>query len=135
MLNNDFTFPQHLIIYDGVCNFCSAGITFMLKWDRHRKFTCIPAQSHAAEKLFKQHPPGRVASIVLIYKGNCLIKSTAILRILYELGYPWRIFYIFKFVPLKWRDRLYDFIAANRYRWWGRKKYCQVPSQINTSGF
>jgi predicted DCC family thiol-disulfide oxidoreductase YuxK len=72
--------------------------------------------------------PGDLSTVVLVEGDEISLKSNAVLRISGYLPWPWRALKFFRFLPLKFRDWLYDFIAANRYKWFGKKKQCMVPT-------
>ncbi|UZJ66508.1 DCC1-like thiol-disulfide oxidoreductase family protein [Sphingobacterium sp. KU25419] len=79
--------------------------------------------------------PSNTDSIVYIRNKQVLIKSTAALYIAQDLGYPYKLLAIFKFLPTSWRDCCYDYIAKNRYRWFGKKDHCEIPSAQNRKKF
>lgn len=121
--------PHGLILFDGVCVLCSAGCRFVNKRDRGDYFRYVPIQMTEGRALAEQLgiEPDRPDSFAFIAKGRGYVKSEAALRIARELP-RWRWTWMFHVVPLAIRDTIYDFIARNRYRWFGRCDACMLPS-------
>jgi len=107
---------------------CCVIIQFIIKHDHQKQFLFVFLQSDAAVKLLLQlnNKNSILNSIVYIEDEIMYKKSTAVLRILKRIGGVWSFFYIFKIIPKKGRDYLYDLIANNRYKWFGKSKYCNV---------
>jgi predicted DCC family thiol-disulfide oxidoreductase YuxK len=119
-----------IVLFDGVCNFCNGSINFIIRRDRSKIFRFAPLQSKAGAKVLRQFglPPDWVETIVLVEDGGCYTRSTAALRIVRRLGGPWSILYVLRVIPAAARDTIYDLIARNRYRWFGRKNACMIPT-------
>lgn len=132
MRSND---QKSILLFDGICNLCNASVQFILAKDQKEQFLFASLQSDAAEKLLLQYKEKNIGmdSIVLIEDGKVYQKSTAILKICQHLSWPWRIFLVGAYLPKKFRDRLYDLIAQNRYRWFGKKDSCtmMIPEYKN----
>lgn len=126
-----------VILFDGVCNFCDASINFVMKRDKARLFRFAPLQSSAGATLGKTYgfDPGKLESFILIENGHAYRKSTAALRVLRRLPFPWQLLYVFIIIPPFIRDRVYGWIAANRYRWFGKKDACMIPTPDMRSRF
>jgi predicted DCC family thiol-disulfide oxidoreductase YuxK len=118
-----------VVLYDGVCNFCSRWVRFILPRDPRGDLRFASLQSDAGRALLGACglPPERPESIVLIEGGRCYDRSDAVLRIAGKLTLPWRFMRWLRVVPRPVRDRLYDGFAARRYRWFGRKEVCEIP--------
>lgn len=118
-----------VILYDGVCNVCSGAVRFILTRDRGGIFRFAPLQSAAASRLLKGcvAAPGRLDSLVLILDGRCYQRSDAALHIAARLGFPWSLAVALRIVPRPLRDAFYDWFAARRYRWFGKKDVCELP--------
>lgn len=118
-----------VVLYDGVCNFCSRWVRFILPRDPRGDLRFASLQSDAGRALLGACglPPGRRESIVLIEDGRCYDRSDAVLRIAGKLTWPWKFMRWLRVFPRPVRDRLYDAFAARRYRWFGRKDVCDVP--------
>ena len=128
---------QPVILFDGVCNLCNATVRFVIKRDKHDKFKFASLQSDYAAQLFKKLDidPTQFDSIVVYENGNVSIKSTAALKIAKDLTGLWPLLYVFMIVPPFLRNIVYDFIARNRYKWFGKQDYCEVPTPELSSRF
>jgi predicted DCC family thiol-disulfide oxidoreductase YuxK len=130
--------PAHpLVLFDGVCNLCAGVVRFVIERDPEARFRFAPLQSELGRALKLRHglDPDALASFVLIDADGAATRSTAVLRILRGLGAPWRWLYLLRAIPLPLRDALYGFVAGNRYRWFGRRDTCLVPSPDLRSRF
>jgi len=121
---------DRVILFDGVCNFCSFWVKFVIRRDLQGKFRFAPLQSplgrEAARALdLPENPP---ASVILKEDGRYYVRSTATLRILRRLPGIWPLLYLFIVVPAPLRDLAYKFVANNRYRWFGKNDSCFVPT-------
>ncbi|OIQ36107.1 MAG: thiol-disulfide oxidoreductase [Bacteroidetes bacterium MedPE-SWsnd-G1] len=122
---------QHpLILFDGICNLCNSSVQFVLKKDKNKQFIFASIQSDAAKEILLQFSKNNsdLDSIYLIYKGRLYTKSSAILRIGNLLGGFYALVIIFWIVPKPIRNWAYDFIAKNRYEWYGKKDACMIPT-------
>lgn len=119
-----------VILFDGECNFCDSSIQFIIKRDPKGLFHFASLQSEAGQELLKKYDvPANIDSIVLIEKDKAYYKSTAAMRICLRLQGAWKLFYGFTIVPSFIRNIAYDFIAKNRYKWFGKKEEsCMLPS-------
>jgi predicted DCC family thiol-disulfide oxidoreductase YuxK len=119
------------ILFDGVCRFCNGSVNFVLRHDREDRFTLAPLQSDAGRRLLAAHGlnEGHTDSFVLVKGGKAYIKSTAALMVAGGLGFPWHLLKVFMIVPRFMRDALYDWVARNRYRWFGKNDQCMVPDE------
>jgi predicted DCC family thiol-disulfide oxidoreductase YuxK len=126
-----------VILFDGVCNFCNGAINFVLKQDRKSVFRFAPLQSEAGRRLLQQYnlPTEEFESFVLIDQGKVYKKSNAALRVMNKLPWYWKESQIFRVIPTIFRDAIYDFIARNRYKWFGKKDQCMVPTAEMRSRF
>ena len=126
-----------IILFDGVCNYCNSMVNFVIRHDKKKIFRFAPLQSEAGQKLLEQYGLAgiRFDSFVLIKDGVAYQKSTAGLIAWSHL--PWYMQYmkIFWLVPKFLRDKVYDFIAANRYKWFGKKESCMIPNDDVRSRF
>ena len=121
--------PHGLILFDGVCVLCSRACSFVSKRDRSGYFRFVPIQLAEGRPLAEQLgiDPQRPDSFAFVAKGRAYIKSEAALRIASELPY-WRWTWVFHFIPQVIRDEVYDLVARNRYRWFGRREACVLPN-------
>jgi predicted DCC family thiol-disulfide oxidoreductase YuxK len=124
------TIPDHLVIFDGVCNFCNSAVNFIIRNDRKAEFHFVPFQSDISKDILRSEkiPLHYFNSIIYVNKGKAYYKSTAVLKILKQLGGLYQLYYIFIIVPPFIRDFFYDRIAKNRYRLFGKREACMVPT-------
>ena len=126
-----------VILFDGVCNFCNSAINFVLKQDKKGIFRFAPLQSEAGRKLLQQYnlSTKEFDSFVLIDEGKVYKKSAASLRVMNKLPWYWKEVQLFRIIPGIFRDAIYDFIAKHRYKWFGKKDQCMVPTPELRSRF
>ena len=118
-----------IVLFDGECNFCDASVQFIIKNDPEGRFHFASIQSDIGQKLLKEHNvPSNIDSIVLIDEDKAYYKSTAALRICRHLKSFWKLAYMFIVIPVPIRNFYYDIIAKNRYKWFGKKENCMIPS-------
>ena len=119
-----------IILFDGVCNLCNGAVNFVIKRDPRNVFKFTPLQEKQGVLLLKKHAVDsrKLDSIVLIENGNVYIKSSAALRIAKKLSDLWPLFFVLLIIPSFIRDGVYDFIAKNRYKWFGKKEQCMIPT-------
>ncbi len=129
---------QHsIILFDGVCNLCNGAVQFVIKHDKQKHFMFASLQSDAGQQLLKQHqlPQQNFNSFILIENNKAFIKSTAALMVAKQLSGIIKLLYGFIIVPPFIRNSVYNFIAKNRYKWFGKKDTCMMPTQNLTSRF
>jgi predicted DCC family thiol-disulfide oxidoreductase YuxK len=126
-----------VILFDGVCNFCNGTINFVIKEDKKGVFRFAPLQSAIGQKLLQEYglPPTNFNSFVLIQRGKAFQKSAAALQVLKQLPWYWQWTQLFWIVPSFMRNAVYDVIAKNRYRWFGKKDACMIPTADMRSRF
>jgi predicted DCC family thiol-disulfide oxidoreductase YuxK len=125
-----------IILFDGICNLCSSSVRFIIQRDPGREFKFASLQSEAGKQYIEQYNIlETIDSIVLIKDGKVYLESTAALKIASRLKWPWRIFGILLGIPKPVRDRLYKWIAKNRYKWFGKDESCMLPSKENRERF
>ena len=115
-----------IILFDGVCNLCNSAINFVIKRDKKNVFKFATLQSEYAKNLGLD--PSKMDSIVLIDGGNRYSKSSAALHIAKYLSSGYPLLYAFMVLPKFLRDWVYDYIAKNRYKWFGKKESCMIPT-------
>ena len=129
--------PPAVVLFDGVCNLCSAAVRFMIANDPAGRLRFAPLQSEAAAGLLRAHgrTPGSLESLVLVDADGVHDKSDAALGIATRLRSPWPLAGVAYALPRTWRDRLYLRIAANRYAWFGKRDACMIPSPGDAARF
>jgi predicted DCC family thiol-disulfide oxidoreductase YuxK len=128
---------QPVILFDGVCNFCHAGINFIIKQDKKKVFRFAALQSNAGQRLLQKHglSTEKFESFILIDKGKVYQKSTAGIKVYNQLPWYWKWTQLAWLVPSFLRDGVYNWVARNRYKWFGKKGACMVPSADVRSRF
>jgi predicted DCC family thiol-disulfide oxidoreductase YuxK len=126
-----------VILFDGVCNLCNGFVQFVIERDRGGRFQFGPLQSDAARRLIRAAGAADPLpdSIVLIENGRAWTRSSAALRIARGLSFPWSLAYALIVVPRPLRDWVYEIVARNRYRWFGKRDVCMVPTPALRSRF
>ena len=120
---------KSIILFDGVCNLCNSTVSFIIKHDKKERFLFASLQSDAAKEILLHYPSKKnnLNSVFLIENNSIYHKSTAALLISSKLQGIIQLFYFFNLLPLKIRDNLYDYVAKNRYRWFGKQDICMIP--------
>lgn len=133
---------DRIVLFDGECNLCNGWVDFLVRKDRKRRLRFASLQSESARTILARLEPGSSvlqtggasdgtndpSTIVFIDRDRVYVKSGAVLRILKVIGWPWRAFSLFLVVPRSLRDLVYDWIARNRFRWFGRRDTCRIPT-------
>jgi len=123
---------QHpVILFDGVCNLCSGSVQFIINRDPSGIFRFATLQSETGKNLVSKFdlPNDKPDAIILVENSEYYLRSTAALRILQRLGSLWQLLYVFILIPRPIRDYFYDIVARNRYKWYGKRAQCMIPSE------
>ncbi|MEE2961352.1 MAG: DCC1-like thiol-disulfide oxidoreductase family protein [Myxococcota bacterium] len=122
--------PRTVVLYDGVCNFCHGTVQFILRWESAPNIYFASLQSDIGRGYLKSHglPSDQQDTLVLFEDGELYFRSTAALKLTGYLRGPWCLGQTFLFLPPFIRDGLYNLIAKNRYRWFGKKGRCELPA-------
>tara|TARA_B100002049_G_C15955628_1_gene322364 strand:- start:45 stop:479 length:435 start_codon:yes stop_codon:yes gene_type:complete len=133
--NPDLT--AQIILFDGVCKLCNAWVKFIIKYDKAKRFKLCSVQSLSGKALLKRYglPTNHYKTMVLINNKKVYQKSNAFFKVIQKLPYPWKALVIFKVIPETLRDWLYDRIAFNRYKIFGRNDVCRLPSADHAERF
>jgi predicted DCC family thiol-disulfide oxidoreductase YuxK len=118
-----------IILFDGVCKFCNASVSFIIRHRWKEDFHFIPLQSAEGKKFLELFhlPANYTDSVVLVEDGKLFLKSTAALRIARKLNPAYSWWSVFIFIPRFIRDRVYDWIAAHRNSWFKSQETCEIP--------
>jgi predicted DCC family thiol-disulfide oxidoreductase YuxK len=120
---------DRIILFDGVCNLCNSSVKFIIKRDSDGQFKFASLQSETGQTLLRMHGLNKdLSSFVLLEDDKVYLKSSAALHVCRKLDSAWPILSLFRFLPPFIRDFLYDFVAKNRYKWFGKEESCLVPS-------
>jgi predicted DCC family thiol-disulfide oxidoreductase YuxK len=119
-----------IVVFDGACVLCSGWVDFLLRRDRRGQFRFAAMQGEAGRGLLAAHglDPDDPLSFLLLDAGGARTDSDAILAVLARLGGGWRFAALLRWLPRGLRDALYRALARNRYRWFGRRDACYLPS-------
>ena len=130
---------KKLILFDGVCNLCNSSVWYVIQRDKKNRFMFAPLQSKAGKQIIQKFniDTSEVDSILLYNpeKETIHYKSRAALKVASQLGFPINLLTIFLIVPKVIRNWVYDFIAKNRYKWFGKKDACMIPTPELKSKF
>ncbi|WP_136481210.1 thiol-disulfide oxidoreductase DCC family protein [Cognatitamlana onchidii] len=135
----DIEKDKHLVLFDGVCNLCNSSIQFIIKHDKQQHFRFAPLQGKTGQALIKTFniDTAKTDSILLYSPktNDITYKSSAALKIAQNLNFPINMLAVFLILPAFLRNVVYDFIAKNRYKWFGKKESCMIPTPELTSKF
>ena len=125
---NDLSHP--VILFDGVCNLCNASVQYVIKHDKKKLFRFASLQSSFGESVLKQYdlPVNTFNSFILLSDNKIYTRSTAALLVAKKLSGLIKLLYGFIIIPKFIRDFVYDIIAKNRYKWFGKKEACWIPT-------
>lgn len=122
--------PHPILLFDGVCNLCEGFVQFIIRHDKKGRLQLGSLQSEEGKALLREYGINEdyIGSVVLIENGKAYTHSTAALRACRYLSAPWRWLRYLTFIPRLTRDKIYHFIARNRYKWFGKKQECWLPT-------
>ncbi|MEO8235054.1 MAG: thiol-disulfide oxidoreductase DCC family protein [Flavobacterium sp.] len=129
---------KKIILFDGVCNLCNSSVQYVIKYDKKDIFRFVAIQSELGQRIIKHIGISQrhIDSVILYIPGRAYYyKSTAALEIAKRLGGIFTYTTIFRFIPSRIRDFIYDYIAKNRYKWYGKKESCMIPTAELKSKF
>ena len=121
---------KSIILFDGVCNLCNSSVNFIIKHDKKKKFIFTSLQSDAAKEILLQFQIKKLKldSILLVENGTMYEKSTAVLKISKHLNSGYKLLYLLIIIPVFIRDFVYNKIATNRYKWFGKSENCKIQN-------
>lgn len=120
---------NNIVLFDGVCNLCNRSVDFIIRNEKSDKLQFASLQSDVGKSIVNKSGLDEIPdSVMLFVDGELLVRSDAALAISTYLKRPYAYGIIFKYVPKILRDSVYNLIAKNRYRWFGKKEKCRVPS-------
>ncbi len=122
---------SRLILFDGICNLCNGAVQFVIKHDRKKQFLFASLQSDKGQEMLKKYdlPQNDFNSFVLIEDSRAYTRSSAALRVAKQLSGGWKLVYGFIIVPKFIRDGVYKFISKNRFKWFGQRESCMMPTE------
>tara|TARA_R110001632_G_scaffold204892_1_gene328451 strand:- start:2378 stop:2779 length:402 start_codon:yes stop_codon:yes gene_type:complete len=121
---------KKIILFDGVCNLCNSSVLFVIKRDNKDQFRFAALQSEIGQALAKKHQIDmtQVDSIMMIKNDKVFVKSSAALHITRYLSGAYPLLFLFMIIPTFMRNWVYDYVAKNRYKWFGKKDQCMIPT-------
>jgi predicted DCC family thiol-disulfide oxidoreductase YuxK len=121
---------QPVILFDGVCNLCSGAVQFIIKRDKKDVFRFASLQSSFGQSVLKKYklPSHELSSVILVENDIIYTRSTGALKVAKQLSGGWPLLYMFIIVPRFIRDAVYNYVAKNRYKWFGKKQECWLPT-------
>ena len=124
-----FPDDRPIIVFDGYCALCAGWAAFALRHDGAGRYRLLSAQSPLGHALYVHYglDPQDYETNILIADGVAWFKSEGSIRMAEGLGFPWSLAGGFRVLPRAWRDRLYEAVARNRLRWFGRRATCYLP--------
>jgi predicted DCC family thiol-disulfide oxidoreductase YuxK len=119
-----------VVLFDGVCNLCNRIVQFIIKRDKKKQFLFASLQGKTGHEVLKKFnlPVNDFNSFIVLEDDKIYTRSTAALRMLKKLGSGWKLFYGFIIFPRFIRNAIYNWIARNRYKWYGKRNECMVPT-------
>ncbi len=119
-----------IILFDGVCNLCNSSVNFIIDHDKKNVFRFASLQSDAGQTLLKKFNlnTNDFNSIILVENDKFYERSSAVLKIVKKFPGLWKLLYLFIIIPPSVRNFVYDIIADNRYKWFGKRESCRVPT-------
>lgn len=122
--------PRPIVLFDGVCNLCNNAVQFIIRHDKQKQFLFTSLQSEAGQKLLLQYnfQINELNSFILIDNNKAYSRSTGGLKVLQKMNGGWSLFHAFIIIPTFIRDPIYNLIAKNRYKWFGKKDECMIPT-------
>lgn len=129
---------DHLIFFDGVCGFCTRGVQTLFRLDRQGRLHFAPLQSELGRQVCLENGLDPELFDTFIYARPdqpILVRSDAALAIAVTLGFPWSLLAVFRLVPRPLRDAVYNVIARNRFRFFGRRETCHLPTPAERARF
>jgi predicted DCC family thiol-disulfide oxidoreductase YuxK len=121
---------QPIVLFDGVCNLCNGAVQFIIRHDKKNIFMFASLQSEVGRKILEQYnfPLDELNSFILIENNKAYTRSTGALRVAKKLNGLWPLLYGFIIIPKFIRDSIYNWVGRNRYKWFGKKDACMIPT-------
>ena len=129
---------KRIVMFDGVCNLCNSSVNYIIDRDHDDLYRFVALQSELGKELqqYLGISETNLDSIILYIPNEAYyIKSSAALKIMQSFKGVWKLSYIFNVLPTTFRDKIYDYVAKNRYKWYGKKEQCRIPTPELKSKF
>lgn len=123
-------YSKPVLYFDGVCNLCNGYVQFVIERDPEGKFMFASLQSEAGQAVLQElgMSEKELKTVILRKEGQIYTHSDVALEMSRDMGGLWSLFYVFKLIPKQIRDKIYDWVASNRYRWFGERESCWMPT-------
>ena len=118
-----------IVFFDGVCGMCNSIVDFLMREDRNNALLFTPLQGTTAQERLDKKDVENLNTIAYYRDGKVTKKSSAVLQLLTDMGGIWKLAFVFKIVPKPIRDFIYDTVSKNRYKWFGKKEACRMPTK------
>jgi predicted DCC family thiol-disulfide oxidoreductase YuxK len=134
---NQLPQDKKIILYDGVCNYCNDKVNFIIKNDTNDSFRFVALQSETGQNIVTYLVIDKTIDSIILYEPGYayFIKSEAVFRVIKHLSSSVKLLLLFNFIPTNIKNLLYDYIAKNRYKWYGKMEVCMIPLDEVTSKF
>jgi predicted DCC family thiol-disulfide oxidoreductase YuxK len=121
--------PNRIVFFDGVCGLCNKTVDFLIQKDTNKVLRYAPLQGYTARRLLSKMYIEDLDSVVYYRDGKYLVRSSAVLRLLLDVGGWWKLLSVFLILPAFVRDFAYYAIATRRYKWFGKRETCRLPNK------
>lgn len=130
-MNLEFPKGKKVVLFDGVCNLCNNFINLIIDKDKNNVFVFASLQSDVGKEIMEHlHIDSSKLDSVILYDPDVAyyFKSEAALHIVKEFSGPWKLLQVFRILPTRFNDLIYDFVGRNRYKWFGKSEQCRIPT-------
>lgn len=135
---SELPIDKKIILFDGVCNLCNSSVQFVIRHDKRDIFRFVSLQSELGQKILNHIGISRLqtdSTILYVPEKGHYIKSDVAFKILKDINGIYKLLLIFSILPKKLLDIIYDYVAKNRYKWFGQKESCMIPTPELKSKF
>lgn len=119
---------EKIIFFDGVCNLCNGFINFIFKFNSDNSLKVAPLQGSTAKNKLNENEIQKLSTVIYVKNNKKYFQSSAVLEVFKDMGFPFSLMYLFIIIPTSIRNAIYDLIAKNRYRIFGEKDTCRLPT-------
>ena len=136
-MHNNNNNNNNIIFFYGICNLCNSFVNLIIVMDKKKKFLFSPISGKKGQEIVKLYDLNnkKIDSIILLSNNEIKVKSDAAIQIITSLNIFFKVFFIFKITPKIFLDFIYDFIAKNRYQYFGKRNSCSIPKKEHLSSF
>lgn len=125
---NKELYTHRIVFFDGVCGLCNRAIDFLIRHDKRKVLKFAALQGETASELLTQDDRTSLSTMIYYSNGKTFYRTAAILNLLWDMGGYWKLWSIFRIVPAFIRDIFYGWLSSSRYRWFGQKESCRIPT-------